>query len=188
MEHIEFMGIPLEGTAKEFFSKLKNTAKIYSVDKECDNEVKCQLSFTGKWAYVNIYGNPVSLVSVELHYGYGITDPTIEEWNQMVDEYYNYKEALTHKYGSPVTSRQVTAYNGNLLDNRKNLSVDELSWGAGNPKCYSHYKIRFGEITIDTIVRDLILGYKYNGLQINYWDTYNKEHPFKPENTRFKDL
>ena len=92
MNHIEFMGIPLEGTSKEFFTKLKSSAQIYSVEKESDNEVKCQLSFTGKWAHVIISGNPVYWISVELHYGYGITDPTIEEWNQIVDDYYDYKD------------------------------------------------------------------------------------------------
>ncbi|MBQ8706271.1 MAG: hypothetical protein IJ548_08245 [Paludibacteraceae bacterium] len=188
MDHMSFIGVPFEGSSKEFFTKLKNKAKIYSTEKESECEVTCDLSFTGKWSHVRISGNPVYLVSVELHYGYGLTDPSVDEWKQMVNDYYDYKDALTQKYGSPVVSRQVTTYNGNLLDNRKNLSVDELSWGSGNPKCYSHYKMRFGEITIDTIVRDLILGYKYNGLLINYWDNYNKDHPFTPQDNRFNDL
>ena len=187
MNHREFMGVPFEGTAKTFFSKIKSSAKIYSVEKESDEEVNCQLSFTGKWASVKIYGNPVSLVSVELHYGYGIKDPTVEEWKQMVDDYYDYKAALSKKYGSPSISRQVTTYNGDVIDNRKNLTFDELSWGAGAPKCYSSYKTRTGDITLSTIIKGAFRS-NFNGLEINYWDTYNKEHPFKPEDNRFNDL
>lgn len=41
MNHMEFMGVPFEGTAKTFFSKLKSSAKIYSVEKESDEEVIC---------------------------------------------------------------------------------------------------------------------------------------------------
>lgn len=135
-----------------------------------------------------IYGNPVYLISVELHYGYGLKDPSLDEWKQIVDDYYEYKDALTQKYGSPAISRQITTYNGNLLDNRKKLSIEELSLGSGNPKCFSHYKTRFGKITIDTIVYDPILRDYYNGLKIDYWDSYNKDHQFRLKDNRFIDL
>lgn len=192
MNHIEFMGIPLEGTSKEFFTKLKSSAQIYSVEKESDNEVKCQLSFTGKWAHVIISGNPVYWISVELHYGYGITDPTIEEWNQIVDDYYDYKDALSKKYGSPSVSKQETTYNGDRRDSMEILRKQNMYKGYGNwlyqPECYSTFKTKVGDIHLHTAMKGQDNIYWFNGLEISYSDNYNKAHPFKPEETRFKDL
>ena len=193
MNHMEFMGVPFEGTAKEFFQKLKNSAKIYSVEKESDNEVKCELSFTGKWAHVAIYGNPVNYITVELHYGYHIGDPTIEEWKEIVNDYNEYKDALSNKYGSPSVSRQETTYNGNRRESMDYLiknNLHNIRYGEGlyQPECYSIFKTKFGKIYIHTAMYGQDNVYWFNGLGISYSDTYNKEHPFKPENVRFKDL
>lgn len=101
MTHLEFMGVPLKGSSKDFFSILKKTARIYSVEKETEDDVICTLNFTSRMGHVRISGDPVYSVGVSLEDYSVLSQPTEAEWKDMVNDFNEYREALTFKYGCP---------------------------------------------------------------------------------------
>lgn len=190
MTHLEFMGVPLKGSAKDFFSVLKHTARIYSVEKETESIVQCTLNFTSRMGHVKIIGDPVYCVEVYFECSV-LLEPTEEEWNEMVKDFNEYKEALTLKYGCPIfvetqlerkneisyLDKSLSLYDKNYVPtkNRYISENDELS-------CRAKFHAVGGHISIFTTIGGMFE--KRTALYICYTDEYNEEYNKKRENTK----
>ena len=190
MTHLEFMGVPLKGSAKDFFSVLKHTARIYSVEKETESIVQCILNFTSRMGHVKIIGDPVYCVEVYFECSV-LLEPTEEEWNEMVRVFNEYKEALTLKYGCPIfvetqlerkneisyLDRSLSLYDKNYVPtkNRYISDNDGLS-------CRAKFHAVGGHISIFTTIGGMFE--KRTALYICYTDEYNEEYNKIRENTK----
>ena len=190
MTHLEFMGVPLKGSSKEFFSVLKETARIYSVEKETESEVKCTLNFTKRIAHVTILGDPVYSVGVSLEDYSVLLAPTEKEWEDMVNDFNEYKEALTLKYGYPssVETKLERKIHRSPFD-----APDYIpKWIDENDglSCSAKYKVNGGCINMFTTIGGGMIWNK-TALIICYTDEYNKNNPNpkpKPLDKKFNDL
>lgn len=190
MTHLEFMGVPLKGSSKDFFSLLKKTARIYSVEKETEDDVICTLNFTSRMGHVKIIGDPVYCVEVYFECSV-LLEPTEEEWNEMVKDFNEYKEALTLKYGCPIfvetqlerkneisyLDKCLSLYDKNYVPtkNRYISDNDGLS-------CRAKFHAVGGHISIFTTIGGMFE--KRTALYICYTDEYNEEYNKKRENTK----
>lgn len=99
-KHLEFKGIPIDGTVNEFVAKLEKLGYILT-EKEKDGAFLSG-QFTGKEATIVVMGtmksSTVSMVCVQL--------PKNNTWFGAKSEYMYYKELFTQKYGEPSRHRE----------------------------------------------------------------------------------
>lgn len=190
MTHLEFMGVPLKGSAKDFFSVLKHTARIYSVEKETESIVQCTLNFTSRMGHVKIIGDPVYCVEVYFECSV-LLEPTEEEWNEMVKDFNEYKEALTLKYGCPIFVETQLERKNEISYLDKSLSLYEKNYVPTKNRyisdndglsCRAKFHAVGGHISIFTTIGGMFE--KRTALYICYTDEYNEEYNKKRENTK----
>lgn len=190
MTHLEFMGIPLKGSAKDFFSVLKHTARIYSVEKETESIVQCTLNFTSRMGHVKIIGDPVYCVEVYFECSV-LLEPTEEEWNEMVKDFNEYKEALTLKYGCPIFVETQLERKNEISYLDKSLSLYDKNYVPTKNRyisdndglsCRAKFHAVGGHISIFTTIGGMFE--KRTALYICYTDEYNEEYNKKRENTK----
>ena len=190
MTHLEFMGVPLKGSAKDFFSVLKHTARIYSVEKETESIVQCTLNFTSRMGHVKIIGDPVYCVEVYFECSV-LLEPTEEEWNEMVKDFNEYKEALTLKYGCPIFVETQLERKNEISYLDKSLSLYDKDYVPTKNRyisdndglsCRAKFHAVGGHISIFTTIGGMFE--KRTALYICYTDEYNEEYNKKRENTK----
>lgn len=96
-EHLKFKGIPIDGTLKEFTSKLK--AKGFEKTTEGNNYIAFQGSFAG---YNDCSIIVYSLDKIDLVHTVAVMFPDYDSWSLLEGNYKNIKSMLTKKYGNPV--------------------------------------------------------------------------------------
>lgn len=96
-EHLKFKGIPIDGTLREFTSKLE--AKGYEKTTEGDNYIALQGSFAG---YNDCSIIVYSLDKIDLVHTVAVMFPDYDSWSLLEGNYNNIKSMLTAKYGNPV--------------------------------------------------------------------------------------
>ena len=190
MTHLEFMGVPLKGSAKDFFSVLKHTARIYSVEKETESIVQCILNFTSRMGHVKIIGDPVYCVEVYFECSV-LLEPTEEEWNEMVKDFNEYKEALTLKYGCPIFVETQLERKNEISYLDKSLSLYDKNYVPTKNRyisdndglsCRAKFHAVGGHISIFTTIGGMFE--KRTALYICYTDEYNEEYNKIRENTK----
>lgn len=190
MTHLEFMGVPLKGSAKDFFSVLKHTARIYSVEKETESIVQCTLNFTSRMGHVKIIGDPVYCVEVYFECSV-LLEPTEEEWNEMVKDFNEYKEALTLKYGCPIFVETQLERKNEISYLDKSLSLYDKNYVPTKNRyisdndglsCRAKFHAVGGHVSIFTTIGGMFE--KRTALYICYTDEYNEEYNKKRENTK----
>lgn len=91
-EHISFMGIPVDGPASAFVTKLK--AKGFTLDKSDDKAYLMSGSFTGKDVELFVFFSPKTKVACKVVVYY----PKRTSWYSIKGEYNNLKESYEKKY------------------------------------------------------------------------------------------
>jgi hypothetical protein len=193
MAHIEFMGIPFAGSSKDYFYLLKNKTRIYSVEKEEADKVVCTLCFTNRVANVKIWGDPVYSVEVSFR-GYSVLrEPTEEEWGSLVNDFNDYREALTEKYGYPsfVETKLERKIHRSYFDAPD--YVPKLISDRDGLSCSAKFNVTGGQISLFTTIGGFSYGECDTALFICYRDKYNEEynknHPkSKPLDKKYNDL
>jgi hypothetical protein len=193
MTHIEFMGIPFEGSSKDYFYLIKNKTMVYSVEKEETDDVACTLRFTNRVAYVKICGDPVYYVEVSFRDYSVLREPTEEEWGSLVKDFNEYKEALTEKYGYPsfVETKLERKIHRSVFDAPD--YVPKLISDRDGLSCHAKYNVTGGQISLFTTIGGFTYGKSVTALFIcyrdNYNEEYNKNHPkSKPLDKKYNDL
>ena len=96
-EHLKFKGIPIDGTLKDFTTKL--IAKGYVLTSVDDNITSLKGSFAGyNDCSILVYG----LDNTDLVYTVAVMFPYYKSWPLLEGNYNNIKSMLTTKYGEPV--------------------------------------------------------------------------------------
>ena len=97
-KHMEFKGIPLNGTLSSFIQKMK--VKGYKTIYTEDNAVIMEGEFIGKSASIAILASPKSKIVWKV----GINFKKETSWSSLKSEYYKIKESYIKKYGKPLQS------------------------------------------------------------------------------------
>lgn len=119
-EHLTFKGVPIDGTEKEFFEKLK--ALGYVPDSDSPNILR------GKFAgHSNCKIFP--LCNDKGVYAVGVIVLDSDNWELLSTTYNNLKMNLTIKYGLPTKVREEFTYPDAAEDDRSKLY--EMKMGRG---------------------------------------------------------
>ena len=95
-EHLKFMGIPINGTLESFTQKL--VAKGLKREHAWDNALLLKGTFAGKsGSGVCVMGVP----SRNIVYKVVVCLPSKDTWEWLENDYKEFKEMLTTKYGEP---------------------------------------------------------------------------------------
>lgn len=92
-QHIQFMGVPLNGTVKSFVTKMQN--KGFTIDTKFDDgNIMMRGTFTNRDIELFIFGTPESkqVYKVVIYY------PKKETWKALKNDYFNVKALFDRKY------------------------------------------------------------------------------------------
>lgn len=97
--HLEFMGISIDGSLDNFVEKLKG--KGFTLQSDYGTEAVLEGNFTGEMAKIFVYSTPktstVCRVAVKFENQGSAT------WNVLESQYLDSKKLLINKYGEPVS-------------------------------------------------------------------------------------
>lgn len=159
-EHLEFKGIPLDGSTSDFIKKLTD-AGFKHQGKDDDSEILTG-TFTGKECAVYIQSSPVSKT---VHSAYVILSQETD-WRTLKADYSTLKKGLTAKYGEPTECKE------EFTNYRKEGDGNEyLAFKNGDAKWYSTYNTPLGEISLYIREQSLL----YMTVIVSYVDKINSE-------------
>ena len=140
--------------------------------------------------HVKIIGDPVYCVEVYFECSV-LLKPTEEEWNEMVKDFNEYKEALTLKYGCPIFVETQLERKNEISYLDKSLSLYDKNYVPTKNRyisdndglsCRAKFHAVGGHISIFTTIGGMFE--KRTALYICYTDEYNEEYNKKRENTK----
>jgi hypothetical protein len=140
-EHMNFKGVPIDGTLKEFVNKMVQAGfKLISTE---EGTTILNGDFAG---YKDCYIGVSTLKQKDLVYKIGVFFPNLETWSLLSGNYFNLKQMLTEKYGTPsdvVEEFDVPSYSQPKDDQDKMYQVQ-----FDNCKYYSIWQTDKGEIQL----------------------------------------
>lgn len=95
-KHLMFKGVPLDGTLDQYVSKMKQNGFTHLNTK--DGVAMLQGDFAG---YKSCYVGVSTLKQKDLVYKIGVLFPEKDTWSTLSGNYFDLKQLLTEKYGSP---------------------------------------------------------------------------------------
>jgi hypothetical protein len=140
-EHMSFKGVPIDGTLNEYVAKMKQSGFQYLGAE--DGTAILNGDFAG---YKNCHIGVSTLKKIDLVHKIGVIFPNHETWSKLSSNYYDLKQMLTVKYGSPNDEAElfdVKPYQLPLDDNMKMHQV-----GMDNCKFYTVWKTDKGDIEL----------------------------------------
>lgn len=161
--HLNFMGIPINGSIESFANELKNKNMIYLAT------INGYAAFRGNFAgyhncsvYVNYVGDQDIVCSV------GVTFPYGNNWNSVYSNYVALKNMLIKKYGEPTTV--IEEFQGG-----KQPDNDYMKWNyAKSNRCNYETNFELKEGTISVSIKSVEIDYeKYCYVQLLYIDGIN---------------
>ncbi len=115
--HLEFKGIPVTGSLKDFCSKLEAKGFVLDPMETTANAVCMDGTLAGESIKAYIYSTPktntvysvVAVINVDRNDGIveTIIADEYKQWDQLTDKYFHLKDMLTDKYGAPATCTEV---------------------------------------------------------------------------------
>lgn len=192
-EHLTFKGIPIDGTIKEFVSKLRE--KGFEFEEDYSAEAKNFITQILKKYDINIdipvqtpsekmanltdYAELIGdfagykdctigiivLDEKDLVYKVGVFFPSKESWASIEKVYLKVKDMLTNKYGTPKESQNYFIKNPQD-DNDKIYELNNKRFSY-----FSKYEIDKGEILLEIVN----LSYNKNKVRLTYWDKINTD-------------
>lgn len=120
-EHLSFKGVPIDGTLDNYVSKMEQNS-FTNLGKE-DGTALLSGDFAG---YKDCIIGVSTLKQKDLVYKIGVIFPTKDTWSTLADNYFDLKEMLTEKYGTPsdvVEKFDVPIYSQPKDDNAKMYEV-----------------------------------------------------------------
>jgi len=163
-EHLNFKGVPIDGTLDEYVSKMKQSGFSHLGTE--DGTAILNGDFAG---YKNCYVGVSTLKQIDLVYKIDVFFPDQETWSNLSGNYFDLKQMLTEKYGKP--SGVVEKFDGYSQPEDDKSRMHQV--GMDRCKYYSIWKTDKGEIQLsighESISRKFVrLGYfdKINGDKI----------------------
>ncbi len=138
-EHLAFKGVPIDGTLKEYVSKM--TQEGFTNLGTEDGTAILNGEFAG---YKNCNVGVATLKQKDLVYKIAVMFPEKETWSTLSGNYFDLKEMLTEKYGNPTdVVEKFDSSSQPRDDNDKMLKVK-----LDNCKYFSIWKTDKGEIQL----------------------------------------
>jgi hypothetical protein len=161
-EHLVFKGVPIDGTLKEYVSKMVQEGFTNLGTK--DGTAILNGEFAG---YKDCNIGVATLKQKDLVYKIAVLFPDNETWSTLSGNYFDLKEMLTEKYGNPsdvIEKFDVPSYSQPRDDNDKMYKVK-----VDNCKYYSIWKTDKGEIQLSIEHESLIRCF----VRLSYFDKIN---------------
>lgn len=136
--HLSFKGVPIDGTLEAFISKMKKSGFIHKFTK--DGTALLQGEFA---TYKNCIVGVSTLKKKDLVSKIAVLFPDCETWPPLSSNYFNLKELLTEKYGSP--SNSVEEFQSSTPDSDGSKMLDAQ---LGHCKYYTIYETEKGTIEL----------------------------------------
>lgn len=95
VKHLEFKGIPIDGSLNEFVSKLE--AKGFTKTETMGTMVQLKGDFAGESVNVYVVGSEKNKTVWKV----AVFFPEKSSWRSLKSDYFDYKELFTKKYGKP---------------------------------------------------------------------------------------
>ncbi len=159
-EHLEFKGIPLDGTTATYVQKL--TKSGFKHEGKVDGDEVFSGTFTGKECTVFIESTPVTNT---VHTAYVVLKEQ-SDWATLKADYSLLKKGLTTKYGEP--RECVEEINDYFKDGDGH---EYLAFSNGKAKWYADYRTSLG--TISLYIREQ--NYSKLTVIVRYVDAKNSE-------------
>lgn len=158
-EHLTFKGIPIDGTLKEFTTKLKQKGFTY-IDSE-EGAVMLSGDFAG---YKNCMAVAVSPKEKDLVCKVAVVFPAWDKWSELESNYMSLKRMLTEKYGKP--SKCVEEFQSFLPLEDDNEKMYELQ--MDRCKYYSVFETGKGDIELqlshESVMKCFVVLSYYDGI------------------------
>lgn len=136
-EHLTFKGIPIDGTLKEYVSKM--TQNGFSNLNTDDGKILLNGDFAG---YTNCKVRVIELKQKDLVHKIDVKFPDLQTWSTLSGNYFELKDMLTDKYGNATEIvERFDSYTQNIDDNNKMIKVK-----LDNCKYFSIWKTDKGDI------------------------------------------
>lgn len=106
-QHLEFMGIPIDGTLNAFAQKLQ--AKGMRIITSTDSGIALSGDFAG-YRDCSIIVLSYPLASIQTVWRVTVILPSYDSWSSLSSCYFRLKDMLTQKYGTPYGVEEFQAY------------------------------------------------------------------------------
>jgi hypothetical protein len=159
-EHLVFKGVPIDGTLKEYVSKMVLDG---FTNLGTDNGTSI---LNGEFAgYKDCNVGVSTLKQKDLVYKIEVTFPKKDTWSALSGNYFDLKEMLTEKYGNP--TEVVEKFDSNSQPSDESRKMYEVK--LDNCKYYSVWKTDKGEIKLSIQHESVSRCY----IQLSYSDKIN---------------
>ena len=159
-EHMNFKGVPIDGTLNDYILKMKNSG--FSLARTDNGIAMLEGDFAG---YKGCFIGVSTLKQKDLVSNITVVFPDCNTWSSLSSNYYNLKEMLTEKYGEPseVLEKFDTSYEPS--DDRDRMYSVKMD----NCKYYTTYETEKGSIQLSIDHESVISCY----VRLSYFDNKN---------------
>ena len=161
-KHLNFKGVPIDGTLNEYVSKMK--ASGFNLVKTQDGVAMLKGDFA---AYKGCIVGVATLKGKDLVSKITVLFPDCDTWSALSSNYYNIKELLTEKYGKP--SEIVEKFDSYSEPEDDNSKMHEV--GMKRCEFYTTFELENGTIQL-SIEND---GFSTSFVMLSYFDKINSE-------------
>ncbi len=161
-EHLSFKGIPIDGTLKEYVSKMEKSGFSHLITE--DGSALFQGDFAG---YKDCYVGVNTYQQIDIVNKVVVFFPDRDTWSNLSGNYFNLKEMLTEKYGKPSdVVEEFDGYSKPRNDNSKMIAVltDRCIY-------YSIWETNVGEIQLS--IENI--SFQRSFVKLGYYDKINSE-------------
>ncbi len=161
-EHLVFKGVPIDGTLKEYVSKMENES-FTNLGIE-NGTAKLNGEFAG---YQECIISVTTLKQKDLVYKIEVKFPEKDTWSKLSGNYFDLKELLSEKYGIPTAV--VERFDSNSQPRDENRKIFEVKYD--NCKYVSIWKTDKGEIQLSIQHKSMFSCY----VSLSYSDKINSD-------------
>lgn len=159
-KHLNFKGVPLDGTLDQFVSKMKQGGFTHVSTNE--GVAVLQGDFAG---YKGCFIGVSTQKQKDFVYKISVVFPDRETWSTLSGDYFELKQLLTEKYGTPTTIVEKFDRESSSRDDRSKMNEVEFD----RCKYYSVWNTEKGEIQLSIDHRSILSCY----VGLNYFDKIN---------------
>jgi hypothetical protein len=161
-KHMEFKGVPIDGTLNEYVLKMKNDG--FTLVGTESGIAMLKGDFAG---YKNCIVGVATLKQKDLVSKITVIFPESETWSSLSSDYYNLKELLTEKYGEPSQIVEKFDTRSEPRDDGNRMYAVKMD----NCKYYTTYETEKGSIQLSIEHESVMSCY----VRLSYFDKINSE-------------
>ena len=161
-EHLEFKGVPIDGTLSEYVAKMKQNG--FTLIGTEDGVAMLSGDFAG---YKGCIVGVATLKQTDLVSKITVIFPACDTWSSLSSDYFSLKKMLTEKYGKP--SNSVEKFQSNSQPRDDNSKMYEVKFDRC--KYYTTYETKKGDIQLSIEHNSVISCF----VMLSYYDKINSD-------------